>query len=158
MEGCRLSHNGRCAVISRTKEFLTVILRLALGGIFLYAGFTKIVDPTAFAGNIAAYKILPYFANYLVAALLPWLEVLCGLLLIVGYRVQAALTLIIMLNLIFMTALASTIVRGLDIDCGCFRQSGEKTTAWTALIRDVALVAMAGLVIKWTKGKGKKAF
>ena len=67
-----------------------VIVRIVLGGVFLYAGFAKITDPTAFAGSIAAYRILPYFGNYLVAAVLPWVEVLCGLLLIVDYRTRGA--------------------------------------------------------------------
>lgn len=139
-----------------TKELLTTVLRLLLGGVFVYAGFTKITAPTTFAGSIAAYKILPYFGNYLVAALLPWLEALCGLLLIAGLRVKAAASLIIVLNVVFMAALASTIIRGLDIDCGCFKQNGEKTSAWTALLRDAALLIMAILVLKWTKTRGKK--
>jgi putative oxidoreductase len=120
-----------------------VVVRLMLGGVFLYAGFTKIADPTTFAGSIAAYRILPYFGNYLVAAVLPWIEALCGLLIITGYRVKAAATLVVILNLAFMAALASTIVRGLDIDCGCFSKTGERTSAWTAIGRDVVLLAMA---------------
>jgi uncharacterized membrane protein YphA (DoxX/SURF4 family) len=127
--------------IARISPF--VIVRLVLGGVFLYAGFTKVGDPTAFAGAIAAYRILPYFANYLVAAVLPWFEVLCGLLLIADYRTRAAASCVAILNLIFMAALASTIVRGLDIDCGCFSKSAEKTSAWTALGRDVVLFVMA---------------
>ncbi len=120
-----------------------VIARLVLGGVFLYAGFTKIGDPTSFAGAIAAYRILPYFGNYLVAAVLPWLEALCGLLLIADYRTRAAASCIAILNLVFMAALGSTILRGLDIDCGCFSKGAEKTPALTALVRDVVLFAIA---------------
>ncbi len=120
-----------------------VVVRLVLGGIFLYAGFTKIGDPTSFAGAIASYRILPYFGNYLVAAILPWIEVLCGLLLITDYRTRAAASCVAVLNLVFVAALASTIIRKLDIDCGCFSKTGEKTSALTALGRDVVLFAMA---------------
>jgi uncharacterized membrane protein YphA (DoxX/SURF4 family) len=122
---------------------LHVIVRLALGGIFLYAGFTKIGDPTAFAGAVAAYRILPYFGNYLVAAVLPWFEALCGLLLIVDYRTRAAASWVLILNLVFMAALASAIMRGLDIDCGCFSKEAEKTSPWTALGRDAVLLVMS---------------
>jgi putative oxidoreductase len=128
-----------------------VVVRLVLGGIFLYAGFTKIGDPTAFAGAIASYRILPYLGNYLVAAILPWLEVLCGLLLITDYRTRAAASCVAILNLVFMAALVSTIVRGLDIDCGCFSKTGEKTSAWTALGRDVVLFVMALYVARGKK-------
>jgi hypothetical protein len=63
--------------------------------------------------------------------------------LIVGYRHRSAAILTAALNLLFIVALASTIIRGLDIDCGCFRQGGEKTSAWTAIARDAVLLAMA---------------
>ncbi|HLO25457.1 MAG TPA: MauE/DoxX family redox-associated membrane protein, partial [Geobacteraceae bacterium] len=58
-------------------EGFRIVIRLVLGGVFLYAGFTKIADPAAFAGDIAAYRVLPYFGNYLAAAILPWLEAIC---------------------------------------------------------------------------------
>lgn len=124
-------------------RYARLFLRVGLGLVFLYAGILKILDPVAFAASVAAYKILPYNLNYLVAATLPWVEFACGLLLVTGYRVRAASGIIIAMNLVFMVALASTIVRGLDIDCGCFRQGGEKTSAWIALARDTVFLAAA---------------
>lgn len=136
------------------KNILPVVVRMALGVVFVYAGILKIIDPVAFAGSVAAYKILPYGLNYLVAATLPWVEVVCGALLVAGYRVKAASCIIIAMNLVFMVALASTIVRGLDIDCGCFRQGGEKTPAWMAILRDVLFLAAAIFVA----GRAEKKF
>ena len=132
--------------MSTKGERFHLAARLVLGGLFLYAGFVKIADPAAFAGEIAAYRLLPYFGNYLAAAVLPWLELICGVLLVVGYRSMAAAAVILFLTTLFMAALASTIVRGLDIDCGCFRHGGEKTSAWTALGRD-ALLFVTGLIV-----------
>jgi putative oxidoreductase len=129
-------------------EVIPLILRLVLGGVFLYAGVVKIADPTRFAGEIAAYRLLPYFGNYLTAALLPWLEMLCGVLLIAGFRTRGAAVILLVLTSVFMAALASTIVRGLDIDCGCFRHDGTKTSAWTALGRDALLFAAALFVMR----------
>lgn len=134
-------------------EQALLFIRLVLGGVFLYAGVIKIADPQAFAGSIAAYRILPYFGNYLAAAVIPWLEAICGLLLIAGYRTKAAASLIALLTLVFMAALASTIARGLDIDCGCFRHGGEKTSAWTALGRDTLILAAALVLLRNTKGQ-----
>ena len=131
-----------------TGEGCRLMVRLVLGGVFLYAGFVKIADPTTFAGDIAAYRVLPYFGNYLAAAILPWLEALCGVLLIVGFRTRGAAAVILVVTSVFMAALASTIVRGLDIDCGCFRHGGEKTSAWTALGRDALLFAAALMVLR----------
>ena len=130
------------------QKYLALALRIVLGGVFLYAGGLKIADPAAFAGSVAAYKLLPTFGNYLVAATLPWVEVLCGLLLVTGYRVRAGATLILLMNLVFAVALSSAIVRGLDIDCGCFRQGGPKTSPWIALLRDLAFIA-GTVVLLW---------
>ena len=129
-------------------ELIVIIIRIALGAIFTYAGIIKIMDPVAFAGSIAAYKILPYFGNYLAAAILPWLEVVCGLLLVAGYRWRGAAVIILILNATFIFALISTLVRGLDIDCGCFRQGGDKTSAWTAIGRDIIFVLMTLIVLR----------
>ena len=52
--------------------------RLALALTFVYAGVVKMQDVVAFAGHIAAYQILPYAMNYLVAATLPYVEFLAG--------------------------------------------------------------------------------
>jgi uncharacterized membrane protein YphA (DoxX/SURF4 family) len=123
---------------------LASIIRIGLGTVFIYAGALKATTIVAFAGNIAAYQLLPYTANYVVAAVLPWLEIICGLLLIVGIRIRAASALIILLNAVFIVALSAALIRGLDIDCGCFKQGGAgKTTAWQALLRDLVLLAMA---------------
>ncbi len=128
---------------SKTRLYALAALRVGLGMVFLYAGILKIGDPSAFAGSVAAYKVLPYFMNFLVAATIPWVEALCGLLLIVGYRVKATAGIVAAMNVLFIVLLASTIIRGLDIDCGCFRQGGEKTSAWIAILRDILFLSVA---------------
>jgi putative oxidoreductase len=134
--------------MSGRRESLILLIRLALGGVFLYAGIIKIADPFAVAGSVASYRILPYFGNYLAAAVIPWLEAICGLLLVTGWRVRGATAIVLLLNLLFMAALASSLVRGLDIDCGCFRQGGEKGSAWIALFRDCFFLAGAVILLR----------
>jgi len=117
--------------------------RLGLGATFLYAGIIKAEDPVVFAGQVANYQLLPYAWNYLVAAILPYLEVLCGLLLILNRWVRPSTLVIGTLNLVFMVALVSLIVRGIDIDCGCFRPDAEvKTSPLAALLRDMGLMVL----------------
>lgn len=121
--------------------------RLLLGGTFLYAGVIKAADPVAFAGQVANYQLLPYAWNYLVAATLPYLEVLCGLLLLGNRWVRPATLLLGLLNLVFIAALVSLLVRGIDIDCGCFRPgTADKTGPLAALIRDLGLMTLVALV------------
>ena len=134
--------------MNRVNRYLPATVRILLGAIFIYAALLKIADPVAFAGSVAAYKILPYFASYLTAAVLPFVELSCGLLLVCGYRVRGGALIIGAMNLVFMIALSTAILRGLDIDCGCFKQGGAKTTPWTALLRDAVFLAMTVFVLK----------
>jgi len=117
------------------------LCRLLLGGIFLYAGLTKSMDVTRFAGDIAAYRILPYQWNYLAAATLPYVEFMAGLLLVINRRVRPATLLLALLTLGFIAALGSVIYRGLDIDCGCF--GAGSATPGQALWRDLGLLVLA---------------
>jgi putative oxidoreductase len=134
--------------MNRANRYLPAAVRILLGAVFIYASLLKIADPVAFAGSVAAYKILPYFGSYLTAAVLPFVELSCGLLLVCGYRVKGGALIIAAMNVVFMIALGAAIVRGLDIDCGCFKQGGAKTTPWTALLRDVVFLAMTVFVLK----------
>jgi len=124
----------------------TAIVRIVLGAVFLYAGILKATDTTAFAGSIAAYRILPYFGNYLAAAVLPFLEILCGALLVTGWRARVAAIVTVLMNLVFIAAMVSAVARGLEIDCGCFKQ-GAKEAPLLAIGRDMLFIAMALLVL-----------
>lgn len=128
-------------------RFFYHLARLIVALVFIYAGAVKMQDVTAFAGHIAAYQLLPYAANYLVAATLPYVEFLAGLLLLLNTRVAPALLVIGSMTLVFMAALVSVLVRGLEIDCGCFDPGGgTDVTAGVALLRDLGLMLLIALV------------
>jgi uncharacterized membrane protein YphA (DoxX/SURF4 family) len=135
-------------VNSNRRRLLLDLLRIGLGLVFVYASIWKIRDPEAFAGAVAAYKVFPYYLNYGVAATLPWIEATCGILLVSGIRVKAAAGIVIALNIVFILLLAITVARGLDIDCGCFRQGGENTPAWIVIMRDVFFLAAAVVIFQ----------
>ncbi len=121
------------------------LCRIILGAFFVYAGALKVSDAPAFAGQVAAYQILPYQWNYFAAATLPWIEIICGGLLIVNQKVRPASLVIGVLTLAFMIALGSVIIRGLDIDCGCFGPQIQSTPQ-QALLRNVLILALAHFV------------
>ncbi len=122
--------------------------RLVLAAVFIYAGVVKAHNIVAFAGQIANYQILPYAWNYLVAATLPYLELLCGMLLLLNRRVRPALLVLVVLDTVFMVALISAIARGFDIDCGCFKPgAADPTSPMAALWRDVGLLVL--MIAAW---------
>lgn len=123
------------------------LCRLLLGGVFLWAGAVKALDVPAFAGQVAAYQLLPYAWNYTVAAMLPYVELLAGALLLVNLRVKPAALLLVGLNTLFILVLFSVLMRGLNIDCGCFGPDAG-TTPLQALGRDLVLLALAVAVFR----------
>ncbi|HVP07489.1 MAG TPA: MauE/DoxX family redox-associated membrane protein [Candidatus Acidoferrum sp.] len=119
-------------------DYFTIVSRLLIGGMFIYASYYKIVEPGDFAKSIWYYHIVPGKFINLMAIVLPWLELLAGLGLILGIFFRGASLWVNVTMLVFTFALASTIWRGLSIDCGCFKASEAGThAAWEPLIRDI---------------------
>ena len=122
-------------------DLLTLASRLIVGVTFIYAAWYKIIDPAAFAKSIWYYHMVPGSLINLMALILPWLEILIGLALILGIWYRGAVLWSNLLLVIFIAALASTIARGLSIDCGCFKAGKSATApAWDSLWFDVVLL------------------
>jgi uncharacterized membrane protein YphA (DoxX/SURF4 family) len=125
-------------------RWFLLVLRLALGGVFLYAGSTKVTNPQAFADSIATFSMLPPQLINIVALGLPPFEILLGLMLISGWKARAASLALAGLAIVFGIALGQAIARGLSVDCGCFG-SGEPSVlkTWLSLGR-AGLLFLAG--------------
>lgn len=120
-----------------------MLVRLAIGITFIYASYYKILDPGTFAKSIWFYHLVPGQAINLMALILPWVELLCGLGLIFGIKYQGARLLITLMTLVFIAALCSAIYRGISIDCGCFKAAASSSrSAWNALWLDFGLIVL----------------
>lgn len=120
--------------------------RLLLGAIFILASVDKILHPAAFAKIIYNYQIVPDEAVNLTAIMLPWIELLLGLLLMLGLWIPGAVVLSNLLLLTFFGAILFNVARGLDINCGCFSTSSELTSAISTvwyLLRDGIFLLLA---------------
>ena len=134
----QVSHDSSCMIKSMRERYgirpLFIAARLILGGVFLYAGFEKILHPAAFAEIIFNYRILPDVLTPFAAVVLPWLEVFVGLALFLGMWLPGAVFLCNLLLVIFLGALAFNLTRGLAIHCGCFgtnfREGSHEPMAW----------------------------
>ncbi len=119
--------------------------RLVLGALFLYAGALKAADVAAFSQAVAAYRLLPAAGNVLVAAMLPYVEILAGALLLLNTRVRPAALLLGTLTSVFIAVLLTVVVRGIEIDCGCFGRA-DATSPEVALVRNAGLLLLAAAV------------
>ena len=117
-------------------------LRLALAGVFLYAAYTKLRQPwLLFAMSIDSYQVLPEWAVLSLGRTLPWLELLLGLLLALGFGLRYVAAGATVLLAAFFALMLRAFIKGMGIDCGCFGL-GEAISART-LMRDGLLVAGA---------------
>jgi len=107
-----------------------------------YASMYKIGYPVEFAQNIASYQIVPFWAVNLLAIVMPWTELICGILLVVGLRSKSAVAIIAGMLLLFTLAILLSLLRSIPIGCGCFH-SMEEPMSWTTLLRDLIWLAMA---------------
>lgn len=127
-----------------TSPLLSLIFRIILGSIFLYAGIMKIPDPDAMAQAIYNYRLLPGWMIPPAAMVMPWVEVLVGASLLLGIFAQGGALAAAGLLGLFACALAISLIRGLDISCGCFNlSSSAKSITIFTLLRDMVLLAMA---------------
>jgi putative oxidoreductase len=123
-----------------------LLLRVAIAALFLFAAITKLVDPSAFAQQIANYQLTPWPATAGLSVFLPALELCVGIGLLLGRWESGALVWVAILLTMFSGALLSAIVRGLSIDCGCFGRSIENTGTLWPLIRNLALLVVTGFL------------
>lgn len=123
-------------------------LRLVLGGVFVYAGAVKVLDPAQFLTDIGSYRILPYWAAVATAFYLPWLEIVCGAAVWFKRAYRGALALLLVLTVVFGVLIVSAWARGLDISCGCFGVSNSSETNYPWLLaRDILIfLGLAGLL------------
>lgn len=135
-------------------DSITLAARVALGIVFVYASWFKIVDPYEFAINIATYQILPDPYVNVLAITLPWLELVTGILLVAGaFSREASLTVTGML-VMFIVAILIAMSKDLKISCGCFAsEAAAADIGWPKVIEDVVMLAVAVWVVVWGAGR-----
>jgi len=137
-----------------SRNILWRIVGLIIGGIFIYAGVIKAMDPVGFANDIDNYKILPWPLTVRLAFYLPWLEILCGLAVILGLLYRGGLLILTLLISIFIIASVIAKARGLDITCGCFGHASKYLSFFGHLALDFVLLAL--LVALWFTNRAQR--
>jgi uncharacterized membrane protein YphA (DoxX/SURF4 family) len=132
---------------NRALDFVGTWARLGLAVVWIVSGGLKALDPDQTYVAVRAYDVLPDGAVGLVAALLPWVELALGVLLLLGVGTRLAALASVGLLLVFVAGVTQAWARGLSIDCGCFGGGGAVAPGETAyveeLLREAAFIALA---------------
>jgi uncharacterized membrane protein YphA (DoxX/SURF4 family) len=133
-------------VSARVESVIVLVLRVVLGAIFIVAGASKVGHADLFAAQIAGFKLLPAIVIAPMALALPYLELLLGGYLIVGLFTRTSAWVAAVLLALFDAAIASAVVRGMTVSCGCFGPNDATVTTWSEVARDAVFVLLAVIV------------
>lgn len=130
-------------------SYAAAAARTLVGAVFLVSGLHKLAAPVEeFAVVIEAYRLISPGMSLKAAHLLPWLEVFLGFLLVSGFQVRAASAAGGAFFTLFIAALGSTVLRGIELaNCGCFG-GGIHLTPHQAMTLDSVLLGLSYFAYK----------
>lgn len=135
--------------------FLLMVLRLFLGGMFMFAAGVKLSDPQGFSESVKAFRILPDHLAQFSTFAVPWIEMLAGAALIIGLWSRAAALVIAGMLAVFIAGIASVLARGLSVSCGCFGKLQPFCTGPLGacnIIQNSVLLVIGLIVTSWGGG------
>ena len=129
----------------RWVRWTTFLARQILGWTLIVAGALKLPWPESSVQAVRAYQLLPFDLTRPVGYALPVIEVVIGLLLVIGLFTRVASWLGVAVMAAFVVGIAWVWAHGLSIDCGCFGGGGEVEDGMARypwdIARDVGLMA-----------------
>jgi putative oxidoreductase len=125
---------------------ITFITRAIVSGLFVVAGLLKLRDAELTLISIYQYQLLSWESAGVLAATLPWIEIAGGVGIWLPKLRLGGATLCLGLTVLFITALGSSVTRGLDVSCGCFGTSDLHVTALRRLGEDIVLLVLCGVL------------
>jgi uncharacterized membrane protein YphA (DoxX/SURF4 family) len=153
-----MPRKGNIAKILRLK-IIQVGCQFLLGGIFIYASLGKILSPEPFLIAIRDFRILPEYLIKPVGYIIPWIEITFGVFLAIGIKPRFSSGVLSIMLVIFILVIASALIRGIDINCGCFIQklvesqdSYHIRDGLFLILRDI-LFLLPGAIILFSKQK-----
>jgi len=132
------------------RSVIALLCRVILGAILVYASIDKIVHPAEFAKAIGNYNVLPFGLENLLGIVLPILELLVGICLVFGIMLDGSAIITAGMMTVFIIALSQAMIRGIDINCGCFKvtvENGGHQVGIRRIIEDFLFLGMSLMVL-----------
>lgn len=128
-------------------NWIQIIIRFFLGFVFIYAAIAKISEPDQFAIAIFNYQLFPDFSINFLAVFVPWLEIVCGFGLLFGVYIKENSMIYLSLMTMFTIAIIISILRGLDIECGCFGSEDSSKVGIVKIGENIVLIFLSIFVL-----------
>ena len=134
------------------RPWLGAVIRLVLGGIWIWAALSKLSDPRGFTQAVRAYQATPEWLAKGIGYGLPVLELIVGVLLVVGLVTRIVAAASGVLFVVFLIGLVQAAIRGIQLSCGCFGGGGASANTHYTLdiLRDLVLLALAAYLVVWS--------
>ena len=132
------------------RSVIALLCRVILGVILIYASIDKIVHPAEFAKAIGNYNELPFGLENLLGVVLPILELLVGICLVLGIMLDGSAIIAAGMMIVFIIALSQAMIRGIDINCGCFKvtvENGGHQVGIRRIIEDFLFLGISLMVL-----------
>ena len=130
-----------------SSSITVTVLRVVIGVLFILASYPKIINPVQFSAVVAEYQLLPESLIPFAAIILPWLELMCGMMLVLNVFAQSNALVMMVVLVIFTIGITNNLLRGIVHDCGCF----ELFEGWfgfqdeisvSTILRDLFLIGL----------------
>ncbi len=140
-------------------DYLLLAARIIVAMVFIFASIEKIADPESFAVAVSNYRVLPVFLINFVAIAIPWIELFAGIFLLAGVFPRENSLIIGALLVMFIVLISIALIRGLDIECGCYGTINAEKVGFKKIAENFLLLTLSLQIILYGAGKfiiGKK--
>lgn len=128
---------------------ISLIARLLLAGVFLYAGLVKASSSAQFANALIPFTFLGDQWLGPISRTLPLVEIAAAILILLPWTRRLGAAILLLLCLLFIAVLGWALANGIIVSCACFGQDETPSAAKMAmsLVRDAGLAALAAVVL-----------
>jgi putative oxidoreductase len=146
-----------------TNKIIQLICQIILGFIFVYAAVGKIIYPGIFENAIKSYSNVPVKFTKIFVYAIPFVELIFGIFLLVGYFVRTSAIILSSFLVLFIILLIYAEIKGLNVDCGCFVKFSSESeiinkSNLELIIRDIMFLIPGIIIIfsKKTNGRSRR--
>ena len=116
--------------------------QIVMGVVFAWSALAKLGDLHGFADQVHNFRMMPIFAENIVALSLPWIELVAALALILNIRSRSGAVVVTGLLAVFTVAVSVALIRGLDIECGCFGTSDASRVGLVKITQNLGMLVL----------------